>query len=259
VIFCDQAVGTEVSIMTVGARLRQAREARNMSIESLARATRVQPRLLEAIERDAVSLLPPRPYNRGLVRAYAREIGLDPHETVREYFADVDALPPQNVPTPAPAPFDDTPSPLRSALIIIAVMAGLAVGVNWMRSAEQPRQPKAVGTSGTAVPVPASTTAPPASAPNPVPVLPSMPALTIILEPTQPSWMSATTDGQRVVYRILQPGEKLTLRATRDISMRVGDAGAVTWSVNGRPLGMMGARGAVRDVTVTPSTASTVR
>jgi cytoskeletal protein RodZ len=244
--------------MAIGAQLRQAREGRNMSIEVLARATRVQPRLLEAIERDAVSLLPPRPYNRGLVRAYAREIGLDPERTVREYFADVDASPPHDAPTPAPPSFDDTPGRPRAGPIVITVMVVLA-GVLWMRSGEQPRRPEAVGTSGTAVPAPASTTAPPAFAPNPVPAPPSTAAVTIIVETTQPSWMSATADGQRVVYRILEPGEKQTFRATRDVSMRVGDAGAVRWSVNGRQLGVMGAPHAVRDVTVTPSTASSIR
>ena len=72
--------------MDTGARLREAREARGLTVDALARITRVPPRLLSAIERNELTVIPPRPYGRGFVRAYAAEVGLDPDEIVREYF-----------------------------------------------------------------------------------------------------------------------------------------------------------------------------
>src|SRR5919108_234891 len=73
--------------MNIGAQLRSSREAKGLSIDALAHTTRVQPRILAAIERNDVSAVPPRPFGRGFVRAYAREIGLDPEQTARDYFA----------------------------------------------------------------------------------------------------------------------------------------------------------------------------
>src|SRR5687767_5129361 len=73
--------------MDTGLRLRTAREAKGLTIDALARTTRVQPRILEAIERNDAHALPPRPYGRGCVRAYANEVGLEPVGTVREFFS----------------------------------------------------------------------------------------------------------------------------------------------------------------------------
>ena len=57
--------------MSIGATLRQAREQKGVSLEELARLTRVQPRLLDALEHEARSLLPPKPFLRGMVSAAA--------------------------------------------------------------------------------------------------------------------------------------------------------------------------------------------
>jgi cytoskeletal protein RodZ len=43
-------------------------------------------RALEALERNDISRLPGGIYSRGLVRAYAEQIGLDPEATVQEFI-----------------------------------------------------------------------------------------------------------------------------------------------------------------------------
>jgi hypothetical protein len=64
-----------------------------------------------------------------------------------------------------------------------------------------------------------------------------------------PSWVSAVADGERVVYRLMQPGERTLVEARGVITLRVGDAGAVAYSINGatgRPLGRNGEAVTVR-------------
>lgn len=68
-----------------GDRLRQERERRGIPLEEVARAAKVSPHLLEALERDDLASLPGGPFNKGFVRAYARFIGLDPETTVAAY------------------------------------------------------------------------------------------------------------------------------------------------------------------------------
>ena len=53
-----------------------------------------------------------------------------------------------------------------------------------------------------------------------------------------------------------EPGDRQTLVAERDIAIRFGDAGAITWTINGRDAGVPGANGAVRDVRVTRENAA---
>jgi hypothetical protein len=53
------------------------------------------------------------------------------------------------------------------------------------------------------------------------------------------------------VYRLLNTGEKAAIRATKDLTIRAGNSGAITWTINGRDRGPFGAPGAVRTVKVT--------
>jgi cytoskeletal protein RodZ len=71
----------------IGPRLRQAREARGISLRQIADATKLSVRALEALERNDISLLPGGIFSRAFVRSYALEIGLDPEQTVREFIA----------------------------------------------------------------------------------------------------------------------------------------------------------------------------
>jgi hypothetical protein len=56
-------------------------------------------------------------------------------------------------------------------------------------------------------------------------------------------WVSARVDGERVVSKLLQPGERHTLDITDEVVLRVGEPGALSVSINGqagRPLGPAG-------------------
>jgi cytoskeleton protein RodZ len=81
-----------------GAGLRVAREARGVSLRRIADATKLSVRTLEALERGQLERLPGGIYRRNIVRSYAREIGLDPEATLREFLTrHPDDLPPPKV------------------------------------------------------------------------------------------------------------------------------------------------------------------
>jgi cytoskeleton protein RodZ len=62
---------------TVGQELRQAREARSLSIDQAAAATRIRPHYIRALESGEFSALPSVAQARGFLRAYAGYLGLD--------------------------------------------------------------------------------------------------------------------------------------------------------------------------------------
>jgi len=64
--------------MSIGKQLRQAREARNLSLEQVAQATRIRVRYLQALEAEQFELLPSTAQVRGFLRAYAAQLNLDP-------------------------------------------------------------------------------------------------------------------------------------------------------------------------------------
>ena len=67
---------TAVSVV-LGDMLRQARERRGLTLEEVARRTKLPKRHLESLEQNNLAALPPGPYRRGEVLAYADAVGLD--------------------------------------------------------------------------------------------------------------------------------------------------------------------------------------
>lgn len=247
--------------MDVGSQLRRAREARGLSIESLAATTRIQSHVLDGIERNDLSVIPPRPYARGFVAAYAREVGLQPDDTVRDYFAQF--APDPDVSDELP----DSPRPAASsgrlpaiALAALAVYAAAAIVMTWRSETVAPPITDAVGTTGAIAaaspemaPVAARSMEPARAAAAMPAASPARDEIVAVVEAERAAWIAASADGQRVLYRIMPPGTTETLRARREITIRVGDAGAVRLSVNGGPAASVGQDGQVRNVTLTPA------
>src|SRR3954466_3058514 len=69
-----------------GTRLRLQRERQHVTLEEIAEATKIRLPLLEALERDDVRYWPSGIFRRSYLRTYARAIGLDPEEAVREFL-----------------------------------------------------------------------------------------------------------------------------------------------------------------------------
>ena len=118
-----------------GARLREARERRGLTLRVMADTTKISVRALEALEKNDISRLPGGIFSRAFVRAYANEIGLDPEQTVAEFITRFpDEIVTQGHPRTrdlvAELENDDRQTvwftPLRLALIIIPLLVIVA-------------------------------------------------------------------------------------------------------------------------------------
>ena len=70
---------------SIGEQLKQIREDKNISLEEVANATKISKRYLQAIEEGNYSLIPGQTYVIGIIRNYARYLGLDPNPIVEQY------------------------------------------------------------------------------------------------------------------------------------------------------------------------------
>lgn len=70
---------------TFGSALRRTREQRRISLDEIAKETRLSKRYLVALEDEAISKLPGGTYNRAYLRTYATFLGLNPDALVRDY------------------------------------------------------------------------------------------------------------------------------------------------------------------------------
>ncbi len=74
--------------------LRESRLARGLSIEDIASVTKINPQYLHAVESGEYEVLP-EPYIVLFIKAYAKEIGIDPEDAARRYrlFRSAEQLP----------------------------------------------------------------------------------------------------------------------------------------------------------------------
>jgi cytoskeletal protein RodZ len=72
----------------LGEKLKQARQARRVSLREIEAATKISVGALEALERGDYSKLPGGIFSRSFVRAYAHAVGLDEDAVVGEFAQD---------------------------------------------------------------------------------------------------------------------------------------------------------------------------
>jgi hypothetical protein len=72
------------------------------------------------------------------------------------------------------------------------------------------------------------------------------------IEAVKSLWLEAGADGQRSIYRLLNAGDREHVRAQREISLRVGDASALAYSINGAPGRSLGGPGEIHEIRITP-------
>jgi cytoskeleton protein RodZ len=253
-----------------GLHLKQARERRGISLRQIASATKISSGALEALERGDFSRLPGGIFSRAFVRAYAIEVGLDPEETVRQYTELAEALAASSASVVMTAEITDDDRMFlerqRKAGVWLRVIAAVlfvalvgALGA-WRFSVvrrhavvtptvimEPAAPPRAVAPNE---PSPVSADAAQAAAPA------SAHPVSIQLHAGASSWVQVTADGRLVLSRNLTAGESQTFEADREIAVQFGNAGAINWTVNGKPAKPLGASGDVRRASITPANAS---
>lgn len=79
----------------IGQKLREAREAKGLSLEDVEKATKIQSRYLTAIENNDFDRLPGDFYARAFIRQYAQIVGLDGKELLADYHQEVPETDPE--------------------------------------------------------------------------------------------------------------------------------------------------------------------
>ena len=250
----------------VADRLRAARERAGLSIQEISESTKIRASSLEALERGDFHRLPGDFYTRMFLKAYARAVGLPEEDLLREYDESAAPARPEPLPLPAPPapqPLDRPASQPRALLrwprrynAPVAVVAAILLLVTLVSFRD--------GDSSNAAT--AATVAAPNGVPEaqPAPVAtsgrtPAPDKLMIEIRPTAPIWVAATADGNSAIYRLLKPGEHVTIEALKEFSFRIGNAGAFVYSINGVPGKPLGGPDEVREFDITLDNFQTYR
>jgi transcriptional regulator with XRE-family HTH domain len=227
--------------MDIGSTLRDARLARGLSLRDVSASTKISVHALEAIECNDLAHLPSGFVVRGYLRAYASEVGLDAELIVKQYrtqpgsVAEGDDLQQLRM---RYAGSERHHSDLIQVVVLVAVAALFYSLLPSRWTAETPADVVRERPSG--IPVESALELPVANVRR---SMPELVAIEIEIEPHGLCWVSAVSDGARVIHRLMQPGERAVIEAREQIVVRIGDAGAFAYSINGvagRPIGAHG-------------------
>ena len=231
--------------MEIGARLKEARLAKGLTVEDVEAQTKIRRKYISALEDEQFEILPGRVYAKAFLKTYTKFLGVELGEEVifpGGIFADELPLE-RDEPMFAPPPPKQSRSGgfFRRLLIGLALFAGLAallvVGSWLIGNSLAPRAPEPAvvnnnpGAGGHSV--------------LEIPPVASEPAvvydgLTLDFNvKDRPCWMLVVVDGIEAYQGTLQPGESKSFAGKEKIRARFGDAGAVEAVQNGENLGMM--------------------
>lgn len=132
--------------LTLGEKLRQAREERGISISEVAEQTRISRLYLESIENDDYKPLPGGIFNKGFVKSYAKFIGYDEQEALSDYAKiatanEIVTEHPMKVYRPEVLTDDNSSSSMLPTILFAGVILALMTGgilfvVNYIQNQE---------------------------------------------------------------------------------------------------------------------------
>lgn len=221
---------TDQNTLPLGARLRAQRLALGWSLEDASKKCGVGRDFLGALERHDLCALPTIGYGLGYVRAYARVLGLDTTQSVKDFKRD-SAVPfdldRRDQPHFVPKRKVRLPSGTVPALSVVAavVMLGTWYGV----------QLDTVASPGPAVV---------AFDPDHIEAAAPTPDNILTVRTTSPSWISIRdARGRLTVNRVFVTGETWQAEVGQAYTLDVRDAGAVEFYVGEISRGALGTKG----------------
>jgi cytoskeletal protein RodZ len=195
-------------IVTVGQRLREAREAKGISVEDIAAQTRIPTRHLLSLEESDWEKLPAATYSIGFAKNYAGAVGLDRAEIGEQLRLEMGGA---RAPAIYPETYE-TVDPARTmpkGLVIgaLGLLALVVLALSWLSNRSMSPDEQTADTANVVTPA-ASVEAP---APAPAAAVAAGP---VVLTATAPAWIQVTDNGQSLFSGELAAGQTFTVPAT---------------------------------------------
>jgi cytoskeleton protein RodZ len=230
---------------TLGEKLRQAREAKGLTLSDVAEQTRISSLYLEAIENDDYKILPGGIFNKGFIKSYAKFVGVNEQDALMDYqavLARSEGVAEHDQRAYRPEVLTDDrsgsmlPTIIVAALILVVMTVGILYLVSYLRApssatASSPNTGKPSGNTTTEAPPP-TTSEPGAGG------VPDMSSLKVEVKATSDVSVTATVDGGKPVPSLIHAGSSQTFEPKQSLKLSYSRslASAVQLAINGKTI-----------------------
>jgi cytoskeletal protein RodZ len=240
----------EPDVPSVGDRLREAREAKKLSLDDIAAQTRIPRRHLENLEKSEWDQLPAPTYTMGFAKSYASAVDLDRTDIGDQLRAEMGG---QRFTANAMETFEpaDPRRTMPKGLVIgtvIAVVVLIAL-MSWLNQRSLQPDETASPSAGQA-PVAAGQPAIPQAAPAPAP------RQGVVINATDTVWLEVYEKGGATLFSgMLQPGQSFTVPPSSTAPLlKTGKPEALNITVGNQPAPAVGRPAQhVNDVSLLPA------
>lgn len=227
--------------MTLGEKLRQAREARGLTLSEVSEQTRISTLYLESIENDDYRGLPGGIFNKGFVKSYAKFVGIKEEDALADYaqfMAQANLAEETELKLYKPEVLtDDRSGPSMTPTIIVAlvILALMTGGILLLLNYLQPPTDLATGDATPRPTANASLEGPANSVPATADV-PDMATLNVEFKAMNPVSVIATVDSEPQKKSDVAAGSSLSFSPRESLTLNYNrwNAANVQLSINGK-------------------------
>ncbi len=234
----------------IGTELKRERELRGIRLQEIADATKINIRFLRDLEEERLDNLPGTFFIKGIIRSFAKYIGLDESTILNSYY-ESELYQEQEKEQEEKSQKTQHTLPIKvkrilySILLFFALMAVLTF--IWIIVNKKPQRQQVEETLSSPT-IKETTSTPPSKTPIPEEEKELILDLFFVME----TWIQIYADGELVTEGLKLEGEKVQVIAKEDLLIHTGNAGGISYTLNnkiGIPLGET--RAVVRDIRIT--------
>lgn len=234
----------------IGTELKRERELRGITLQEIADATKINIRYLRDLEEDRLDNLPGTFFIKGIIRSFAKYIGLDENTILNSYYESELHREQEEEQEEKSQKIQYTLTIkakriLYSILIFLALMTVLTF--IWIIFFQK-NQGRQVEETPSALTIQETTTTPPPK----TPILEEEKELILDLTFVMKTWIQIYADGELVIEGLKLEGEQVQVIAKEELLIHTGNAGGISFTLNnktGKPFGASGA--VVKDIRIT--------
>lgn len=235
----------------IGIELKRERELRGITLQEISDVTKINIRYLKDLEEDQLDNLPGSFFIKGIIRSFAKYVGLDENTILNSYYESELLREQEKKEQEKESQKTQYILPIKVKRILYSIslfLALMAVLTTIWIVFFQKNQEQKVEETQSALKI--QETAP--SPPQKTPILEEEKELILDITFMMETWIQIYADGELVIEGLKLEGEKVQVIAKKELLIHTGNAGGISFTLNdkiGKPFGDPGA--VVKDIRIT--------
>ena len=227
----------------IGMELKRERELRGITLQEISDATKINIRYLRDLEEDRLDNLPGTFFIKGIIRSFAKYIGLDENTILNSYYEyelrreQEQELKeePQKTKYTLPIKAKRIIYSISLFLILMTVLTLIYIFVYQKPQGQQVEETPSTQTIQETTPAP----------PPEIPIVEEEKELILDLSFVMETWIQIYADGELVVDGLKFEGEQVQVIAKEELLIHTGNAGGISITLNNKTGKSFGEPGAV--------------